>query len=549
MQVLSTFDAAPPGGLGTTLQNPCCIPGYDDAANVPRITNINTIPILGVTNQQFFLPAPPGAFPQTPDPFLQAISWAVDQSIKTPYAWAVDFSIGRELPKKFSLQVSYVGRFGRNLLTQRDLKQPLDIVDPKTGIDYFAAATRLSQLARTVNPNTGLPYTSSEITDTLVGPTAAYWHDMLPPLQPGATAYTSFGFPIPNGTPGNAGLIQAVYDLYFNPANTSYVGNEVVGLALIDIYGGLDDDLGNFYSFCATAGCTDLGVGPGKFFNNQQITQYAWSSIGRSNYNALQVSLRKQFGSGVQFDLNYTFSKSIDYTSSATRLGFSSSVNVGAPGTRLVNAFDLHQRRAVSDFDTTHQINANWIVELPVGKGKSFASHAGSTLDAFIGNWQFSGLARWTSGFPFTVDNGNFWPTDWDEQGIAQMVSKPQTGHFKHPNGTVSVFPDPAAAFNDFVHPFPGQGGSRNAVRGDGYAGLDMALSKRWKMPVEGHSLQFRWEVFNVPNFTRFNALSGLGTTACACIASLQQVPPSFGNYTGLLTQPRVMQFALRYEF
>jgi len=50
-------------------------------------------------------------------------------------------------------------------------------------------------------------------------------------------------------------------------------------------------------------------------------------------------------------------------------------------------------------------------------------------------------------------------------------------------------------------------------------------------------------------NQARFNALSGLGTQACACIASLQQVPNTFGNYTGLLTQPRVMQFAVRYEF
>jgi hypothetical protein len=54
-----------------------------------------------------------------------------------PHAYAVDFSIGRELPKRFSLQLSYVGRFGHRLLTQRDLAQPLDIVDPKTGIDYY----------------------------------------------------------------------------------------------------------------------------------------------------------------------------------------------------------------------------------------------------------------------------------------------------------------------------------------------------------------------------------------------------------------------------
>src|SRR5262249_28343853 len=148
--------------------------------------------------------------------------------------------------------------------------------------------------------------------------------------------------------------------------------------------------------------------------NNQATTMYAWSSIGNSSYHALQASLRKQFSQGVQFDLNYTFSKSIDITSNATRLGFSSSVNVGAPGSRLVNAFDPRGRRTVSDFDTTHQINANWIAQLPFGRGRHFAGNVGGLLNAFIGGWQLSGLTRWTSGFPFTVDNGNFWPTDWD---------------------------------------------------------------------------------------------------------------------------------------
>jgi hypothetical protein len=76
-----------------------------------------------------------------------------------------------------------------------------------------------------------------------------------------------------------------------------------------------------------------------------------------------------------------------------------------------------------------------------------------------------------------------------------------------------------------------------------------MALSKRWKMPWESHSLHFRWNVFNVANLTRFNVFSGLQSgQACACIAGIQQ-PESFGKYTGLLTNPRVMQFDLRYEF
>jgi hypothetical protein len=542
MQLLSTFDANAPGGLSATVQNPCCSPTYtppfsgasgtpgspyDTAAGVPRITNINVIPTVNQSNDVFFEPSPPGSFPQTPPLTGQAITWGIDQSIKTPYAYAFDFSIGRELPKRFSLQLSYVGRLGRNLLTQRDLRQPLDLKDPKSGIDYYAAATRLAQLA-----HQGVPV--NQITDAMVGPTAAFWHDMLPTAPSYQDLFTGFA-----GT-----LLQSVYDLYYNPA-LSYVGNEVVGLGNIDIYGGLGDNSGNTLYFNNPSGPAQ----PGQMLNDQATTMYAWSSVGSSNYNGLQASLRKQFGSGIQFDLNYTYSRSIDITSSATRLGFSSSVNVGSPGSRLVNAFDLGGRRGVSDFDTTHQINANWIAELPFGAGKPIAGNAGSVANAFIGGWQLSGLARWTSGFPFTVDNGNFWPTDWDEQGIAQMMARPKTGAFKQSDGTVSVFANPAAAFNNsFVHPFPGQAGSRNVIRGDGFAGLDMALSKRWKT-FENQSLQFRWEVFNVPNLHRFNVASGLGTQACACIASLQQVPQSFGDYTGLLTQPRVMQFALRYEF
>src|SRR5579863_5632666 len=247
LQLASTFDANAPGGLAATVQNPCCLVGYDDAANVPRVNaalgvpNINTIPTCGPTNNfvggscgggnaQFFQSNPQGgAFPQTPNVFAQAITWGVDQSLKTPYAYAMDFSISRELPSKFSLQLAYVGRLGRNLLTQRDLRQPVDLTDPKSGIDYFTAATRLSQLARQ-----GM--TANQITDQIVGPTAAFWHDMLPQLQ-GATAYQDLATGFVSPIKGNSGLLPVIFDLYYNPA-LSYVGNEVVGLAYVDLYPG-----------------------------------------------------------------------------------------------------------------------------------------------------------------------------------------------------------------------------------------------------------------------------------------------------------------------
>jgi hypothetical protein len=534
MQLLNTFDSNAPAGLSATLQNSCCI---DGAAQVARVTDLNVIPLRNEIGNPYLMPATPITFPQVPNPFSEAITWGVDQSVKTPHAYAFDLSIGRELPMGFSLQLSYLGRLGRNLLTQRDLLQPLDLVDPKSGIDYYAAATAISKLAQSQsNPLAPTQLTPAQF-DQALGSTIAYWNNLLKASgattapAPGTTYVMPVPAPLNRNTPD---IAQAAYSLFVTSG--AFAGDEVVGLGNIDLFGFLKDTASSSYF---------INGKTGELLNQQFTTSYAWSSIGKSNYNALQVNLRKQMRHGVQFDLNYTYSKSIDFTSAASRLGFSGTDNVGAPGSRLVNAFSPSKFRAVSDFDTTHQINANWIGELPFGQGRAFGHDASRAVDAVIGGWQLTGLARWTTGFPFTVDNGQFWATNWDEQGSGQLIARPKTGAFKQPDGTVSVFANPAAALSDFVHPFPGGTGSRNVLRGNGFAGLDMGLSKRWKMPWESQSLQFRWEVFNVPNLKRFNVQAGLGDGA----PSLQQVPSSFGDYTGLLTQPRVMQFALRYEF
>ena len=532
-QLLNTFDANAPAGYGWTLQNPCCTTDVT-ASTMPRVMPINGLPAMNSIPQVnqlghvIYTPAPPGGFPQTPSPTAQANLWVSDDTLKTPHAYAVDFSIERALPQRFTLQFAYVGRFGGHLLTQRDLNQPLDIVDPKSGIDYYAAATALSKLARQ-------GYTTSQITDALLGPTAAYWRDMLP----AAPSYQDLGSGLTNLT-----LSQAVFDCFYNPA-LSYPGNEIVGIADIDLYGDLGNNNGVPIYFTGPNG--ELKGLPGNFLSNQAISMYAWSSVGNSNYNALQASLRKQFSRGVQFDLNYTYSKSIDITSSAARVGYSlvGYQNIGLLGSKLSNAFFPNLNRAVSDYDLTHQINANWIADLPFGKGQPVARNAGGLLNAFIGGWQLSGLARWTTGLPVSIDNGQNWPTNWQYTGLAQMITKPRTGTFRNPTtGAVTLFPDPSAAQVDFTTPFPGGTGSRNVLRADGYASWDMSLAKRWSLPLEGTSLQFRWEVFNVANLTRFNA-----QTVGSSIPSLQQAPSNFGTYGGLLTEPRVMQFALRLEF
>jgi hypothetical protein len=122
---------------------------------------------------------------------------------------------------------------------------------------------------------------------------------------------------------------------------------------------------------------------------------------------------------------------------------------------------------------------------------------------------------------------------------LAQLDGrKPRTGVYRQTNGSVILFSDPAAAQSEFIIPFPRSGASRNVVRGQGYAGLDVGLSKRG-MIFESQSVQFTWQVFNVLNLVRFNA-QGVGSA----VTSIEQAPTQFGTYSPMLTQ-----FALRYEF
>jgi hypothetical protein len=489
----NTFDRGNSFGLSYYLTNPA---GVQTVETAPRVVDLHT-----VTPQGCVLT---GGFPATPPDDLDcgfAIAWGLDDNIRTPYSYALDFSIARQLPRDFSVEVAYVGRLAHKLLAQEDVAMPLNLVDKASGIDYFTAAARLSELG-----NQG--YQTPDVTDALIGPTAAYWADM---LEPGP-------YPLADGSE-TASAAQAAFDLFADPIN-GFLHNETTALLVMDIFG---------YPAYSK-------FGPYAFYNAQYSSLYAWRSIANSNYHAMQLTFRKRIGQGVGFDFNYTLSKSIDLSSDAERIGA-----WGGLGGQIINSWDHKQGRNVSDFDATHQINSNWVVGLPFGRGKYFGRDARGAAEALIGGWQLSGLFRWTSGYPFSIANGYSWATNWQLGGNAVLLgAPPKTQTTKGPNGP-NVFPDPQAALDAFRYALPGEAGMRNILRGDGFFNIDMGLSKRWKMPyAEGHSLQFRWEVFNITNSVRFDVQSHY--------SELDSVT-DFGNYTGLLTNPRVMQFALRYEF
>ena len=452
----------------------------------------------------------------------------------------------------FSLDLAYVGRLSHRLLSSQDVAEPLNLEDKQSGLDYFSAIQPLAKLYQFQG------VTDATFSDSMVSPAVVqYWTNMLQaPINGGAYALgAQTGGCGKNAPVSTTDPVLAIFDLFCGVAGVETTALQALDGPFPDSgfgNGGIPDI--NNDPNCDQQGfpaCTQyyIKAGPYAIYNPQYVSLFALRSIGFSNYHALQASLRHRMSHGFQFDFNYTYSKSIDLCSDAERLGNFGYLNFSG-GCQIFNAWSPNLFRAVSDFGTTHQVNANWVVDLPFGQGRAIGTHIGRGLDAAIGGWQLSGLFRWTSGFPYTIyNNPADYPTEWYWEGAAvATVSHVKSGAYHQPDGTVNLFPDPSAAENLFSPALPGQVGVRNFVRGDGYFGIDLGLSKRWKMPwSEKHGLALRWEVFNVTNSTRFDFNDQNASSPSESNNSI--AVPNFGNYTHLMTNPRVMQFALRYEF
>ncbi len=311
---------------------------------------------------------------------------------------------------------------------------------------------------------------------------------------------------------------QNVYALYL--AN---IYNETYALYQLDMPGSLPN--------------SNIGAGVNypafRYYHDQYSALYAWRSIGYSNFNGFEAVYRQHFG-GMQADFNYTFSKSLDITSQAERLGNSASTNYA----QIMNTYIPNQLYGPSDYDVRHQINSNFVWDLPFGAGKKVFPHAGHFANLVVGGWQTTGIVRWTTGFPFEMNNGAYYPTNWDIQGYAEQEA-PVSSRDGARGKLAQRFANPSGVFADFGHALPGQSGSRNPLRGDGYFDWDEGVNKTIGF-TEKTKLILRWDMFNITNSVRFDPQS---------ISATLDNPQSFGQATALLTNYRLAQFAARLEF
>lgn len=279
-------------------------------------------------------------------------------------------------------------------------------------------------------------------------------------------------------------------------------------------------------------------LGANAFYSPQYSFLRTLRSVGFSTYNSLQATLQKRFSNGDMFGMNYTWSHSID-------IGSTSEDNATAGRGVIINPYDRYQMRASSDFDQRHSLNFTSVVGLPFGKGKKVFGNVGTLGNLFVGGWQLGGIWRQTSGLPVSVGHNRTWPTNYNFTGYATQIDNVVAGSNKNapapPGGRSgpNIFVDPVAALKAYTFTTPGEIGNRNSVYGDGLFNIDMNLSKSFAIR-EGHAIQLRWEVFNITNSVRFDPQN---------INLALSNPSAFGRYAGTLGGPRVMQFALRYDF
>jgi hypothetical protein len=262
---------------------------------------------------------------------------------------------------------------------------------------------------------------------------------------------------------------------------------------------------------------------------------YVGTNDGRSYYNSAQLSLRRNQGS-LKFNLNYTFSKSMD--------NWANEGNGTAAGS-VMDFRNLRLNRARSDFDKPHSFNSSVSYTLPIGRGRRLLGVAPGWVDSLLGGWDIGALSTWQSGSAFTIyttratgPNNNTNPGSW---AIYNGTDRHIGALDRRGNGVYLFTPDEIAKFSFAPAGYYGSTG-RNTFRGPRFFNVDASLSKSFKVR-EGMAFKFRAEAYNLFNNVNFG-------TPGVSIAT----PSSFGKFSTTIGPngsggARIMQVAGRFEF
>ena len=447
----------------------------------------------GVTRDARLNVTPPGNIAETFE------FRAIDRDLRTPYVQQFNIGAQYELTKNLMFEGRYIHTRGSNLLQALAFNQGFDLNDPATPDHIFERFNQAYVAAGSPNG----------------------------PLNSGPTAKErglgkAFGFANPFRVGGAA----------------TCAGGVLSGVAGAPI----DLNLANALT------CSGSTLGGGQVINFEARVPILGFNVpealilrsnGESSYHGAQFGLTHRLSRGLHFNASYTWSKSID-TSSSDPGSTAGSGKPDVPNSGFVVQGDLRNleaNRAVSDFDRTHRFSLSFVYDVP-----SF----GSNRRIFTG-WQLSGFFQAQSGTPYSIFSPE--PEVQTAAQYADLVrgsgglyrlgfGRPALcGTLDDLRRTGSDITD--EAFNrDVLCTALGQNGSlgRNVLRAPTQSRFDFGVVKTTKLS-ETVAFEFGWDIFNIFNRANFAA------------PDYELGSPDFGTITSTVGGPRVMQFRAKFKF
>ena len=262
-------------------------------------------------------------------------------------------------------------------------------------------------------------------------------------------------------------------------------------------------------------------------------------SVGKSDYEALQIGLQRRFTSGLGFSLSYTLSQSMDLGSNYRDI--------------VPDTYNTSNLWGPSDYDTRHAVVITYTYDLPFFRGQK------SLPGKILGGWEINGLSQFQTGNPCGVGtntdyagvgeygsfgSGNAGCATASEGEFWVMNGQPTiTGGFAGPQGTGPKYfaTTTASGAPLFTPPAPGtfnlQYGVRNSIYTPGFQNWNLGLFKRFVV-TEGRGFEFRAEAYNFINHSNLAA------------PNLTPTSSQFGEITSKSTSnPRQLQLSLRFYF
>ena len=427
---------------------------------------------LRTSDKALLFPTPPGTPTSTPnaDRVFGTLN-LIDANFRTPYALQYNFTIQREVFRNTVLEAGYVAN--------RGIKQLLDQNVDQTRIYDNGFLSDFKEL-QAFQANSAAPSAGNTIIKIYGSPAAAI-------SAIGATA-------VRQGAVGSA-------------ANT------------VDTNG---------YTKYAAA-----GVSPFYLRNFPQFTNvYLSNNTGRTSYDSMQLSLRRQQGA-MKFAVNYTWSKTID----------NASVD-GIGNTASLDAYNLKLSRSLSDIDRPHTLNWTASYTLPIGRSHWLGGGMPDWADRFLGGWELGSLGIITSGQPLSISSGVLTGPNNAINSVADYsVTDRSIGKIERTGNGVRFFTP--SQFALFSVPVAGSTGSsgRNTFRGPGYFDTDLSLVKRFRVR-ESMNITFRAEAYNLLNTVNFSP-PGVNIQTPATFGIISSTPVGASNQSGA----RILQGALRFDF